>query len=221
MVDRTVARYAVYAMAAQEVARIRIMVRLFALLVVAVAASLAGSGASAHEVRVIGEGRYEVVVGFLDEPAFVGEKNGLDFRVSKLPVTGEASPVPADAEPATTPVEGLETTLQAEVIYGDQRLALVLDTVYHAPGAYASYFFPMAEGDYSFHVFGTVEGVAVDETFTSGPDTFGAIQPRLEFPAATAQVSKDTPGLPAISGALALAGLAVGGVVYTRRRSVG
>ncbi|MDQ3168310.1 MAG: hypothetical protein M3P94_06650 [Chloroflexota bacterium] len=200
----------------------RIVVRLFALfVVVAVAASLTGLQASAHEVRVMGEGRYEVVVGFLDEPAFVGEKNGLDLRVSKLPVAGEASPVAADAEPANTPVEGLETMLQAEVIYGDQTLALRLDTVYNAPGEYASYFFPMAEGDYSFHVFGTVEGVAVDETFTSGPDTFSPIQPRLEFPATTAQVSDDTAGLPAISGALGLAGLAVGGVVYSRRRSVG
>jgi len=191
MVDRTVSRYAADPVAAQEVARMRITVRLFALfVVVAVAASLTGSQASAHEVRVIGDGRYEVVIGFLGEPA-------------------------------NTPVEGLETTLQAEVIYGDQRLALVLDTVHHVPGEYASYFFPMAEGDYSFHVFGTVEGVAVDETFTSGPDTFSPIQPRLEFPTTTAQVSKDTAGLPAISGALALAGLAVGGVVYTRRRSVG
>jgi len=209
-------------MVAQEVARMRIVVRLFALLlVVAVAASLTGSQASAHEVRVIGDGQYEVVVGFLEEPAFVGEKNGLDLRVSKVPVAGEASPVPADAESANTPVEGLEATLQAEVIYGDQRLALTLDTVYNEAGAYASYFFPMAEGDYSFHVFGTIEGVAVDETFTSGPDTFGAIQPRLEFPTTTAQVSKDSAGLPAISGALALASLAIGGVAYTRRRSVG
>lgn len=202
----------------------RIMVRLFALfVVVAVAASVTGSRASAHEVRVIGEGRYEVVVGFLDEPAFVGEKNGLDLRVSKLPVAGEASPVPVDAASANTPVEGLETTLQAEVIYGEQRLALTLDTVYNGPGQYASYFFPMAEGDYSFHVTGTIEGVAVDETFTSGPDTFSPIQPRLEFPAATAKVSTSavTAGLPAISGALAQAGLAVGGVAYTRRRSVG
>ena len=197
-------------------------IRLFALLVVVtVAASVTGSGAAAHEVRVIGEGRYEVVVGFLDEPAFVGEKNGLDLRVSKLPVAGEASPVAADAEPANTPVEGLETTLQAEVIYGDQTLALTLDTVYNAPGAYASYFFPMAEGDYSFRIFGTIEDVAIDETFTSGPDTFGAVQPRLEFPTATAQVSKDTAGFPVISGALALAGLAISGVVYSRRRSVG
>ncbi len=201
----------------------RMLVRLFALLlVVAVAASFTPSRASAHEARVIGDGQYEAVVGFLDEPAFVGEKNGLSLRVSKLPAPGEATPIPAEGEePADVPVEGLETTLQAEVIYGEQRLALTLDTVFNAPGAYASYFFPMAEGDYSFHIFGTIEGVAVDETFTSSPDGFDSVAPRLEFPTATAQVSRDTAGLPAISGALALAGLAVGGVVYARRRSVG
>lgn len=205
----------------------RIMVRLFALFVaVAVAASLTGSRASAHEVRVVGDGQYELVVGFLDEPAFVGEKNGLDLRVSKLPVPGEATPEAGGATPVaggeveTTPVEGLESTLQAEVIYGDQRLALTLDTVYNEPGAYASHFFPMAEGDYSFHITGTIEGLAIDETFTSGPETFSPIQPRLEFPATTAGVSKDTAGMPTHPSTLALAGLAMGGVAYTYRRSV-
>ncbi len=202
----------------------RTMVRFLALFVVlAVSASLTGSRASAHEVRVIGDGRYQAVVGFLDEPAFVGEKNGLDLRITKLPAPGEATPVAAEGEAgAGLPVEGLATTLQAEVIYADQRLALTLDTVYNDPGTYASYFFPMAEGDYSFHVFGTVEGVAVDETFTSSPDGFGAVEPRIEFPATTATVSKDTAGsagIPLLSGVLALAGLAVGGVIYTRRRS--
>ena len=199
----------------------RIAIRFLALLVVvAVAASLSGPRASAHEVRVVGGGQYEVVIGFLDEPAFVGEKNGLDLRVSKIPAAGAATPVAAEGEEsANTPVEGLETTLRAEVIYGDQVLALALDTVYNAPGEYASYFFPMAEGDYSYHIFGTIEGVAVDETFTSGPDTFSAVQPRLEFPATTAKASTDTAGRPAVSGAVALAGLAVGGVVYIRRRA--
>ena len=199
----------------------RTLLRLFALsLVVVVAISLAGSRASAHESRVIGDGRYQVVVGFLDEPAFVGEKNGLSLRVSTLPAPGEATPVPAEGEAAANaPVEGLETTLQAEVIYGAQRLTLPLDTVWDSPGAYASYFFPMAEGDYSFHISGTIEGVAVDETFTSSPDGFDSVAPRLEFPTTTAQVSKDTAGIPALPGLLALAGLAAGGVVYARRRS--
>jgi hypothetical protein len=180
--------------------------------------------ASAHEVRTVGNGQYEMVVGFLDEPAFQGEKNGLDLRVSKLSAAtpAAASPEATTHEDAGVPVEGLETTLQAEVIYADQRMSLTLEPVWNEPGAYAAYFFPMAEGDYSFHIFGQIEGVAIDETFTSGPETFSPIQPRepLEFPKQTAQ-SGATAGLPGgVSALLGLGSLAVG-VLTVRRRILG
>ncbi|HEV2067293.1 MAG TPA: hypothetical protein VGR08_10680 [Thermomicrobiales bacterium] len=137
----------------------------------------------AHERREVGNGQYEMVVGFLDEPAFVGLKNGLDLRVHGL--TPSASP--ATGESAGTegiPVEGLSGNLQAEVIYGDQSMALPLEPRFGEPGAYRSVFFPMAEGDYTFHIFGEIEGVAIDETFTSGPETFGPVEPvePLQFP---------------------------------------
>ncbi|CAA9548247.1 MAG: hypothetical protein AVDCRST_MAG49-1543 [uncultured Thermomicrobiales bacterium] len=165
-------------------------------LAVLLLAAVAPRGAGAHEVRQVGD--YEFVVGFLDEPAFAGELNGLDLRVTLKPgaatpgaATPDASPAadggdtPAAAiAPEGTPVEGLDETLQAEVIYLDQTMALPLRARYGEPGAYASEFFPTTPGDYSFRVFGTVEGVQVDETFTSGPETFGAVQDPapLQFP---------------------------------------
>ncbi|GIW04019.1 MAG: hypothetical protein KatS3mg059_0639 [Thermomicrobiales bacterium] len=72
--------------------------------------------------------------------------------------------------------------MQAEVIYGDQKMALPLEPRWRDPGAYASYFYPMAAGDYSFHIWGTINGEQVDETFTSGPETFGPVEERIEFP---------------------------------------
>lgn len=139
-------------------------------------------GASAHEHRTVGD--YEFVVGFLNEPAVSGELNGLDLRVS-MPST--ATPAADGEEAEATPVEGLETTLQAEVIYGDQTMALTLEAAWNNPGHYEAYFIPTAAGDYSFHVFGTINGTDVDETFTSGPDTFSTVIDRstLEFPAAS------------------------------------
>lgn len=197
------------------------MVRLSALLfVVAVAASFPGARASAHEGRLVGGGRYEMTVGFLDEPAFVGEQNGLQLYVAKLaslatPEAGAATPA-AEDEVFDRPVEGLDSTLRAEVVYGDQRLALALDAVYGSPGEYTAHFFPTAEGDYGFRVFGTVEGVAVDEVFSPSHDGFGAVQPRLEFPAVTP--SPEGAGVPSRPGMVALVGLAAGGVAYARRR---
>src|SRR5690606_32924961 len=41
----------------------------------------AAPGASAHERRAVGD--YEIVIGFLNEPAIVEEPNGLDLRVSR------------------------------------------------------------------------------------------------------------------------------------------
>ena len=71
---------------------------------------------SAHEVREIDD--ITMVVGFLDEPVFVGQKSGLDLRVTH----------------AEEPVEGLEETLEAEVIFGDETRALELSPAFGEPG---------------------------------------------------------------------------------------
>jgi hypothetical protein len=136
--------------------------------------------ASAHEHQDIASGQYAVTIGFIEEPAFVGEKNGLFLHVEK----------------AGTPVEGLFGTLQAEVIYGDQRMALPLTPTFGQPGVYQSVFFPMAEGDYTFHIVGQIEGTAIDESFTSSPEGFDSVQSRepLEFPKPSASTGAGTIG---------------------------
>ncbi len=134
----------------------------------ALALIVAPFAADAHEARTVDS--YEFVVGFLDEPAFAGEKNGLDLRVSAV---GEASP--EAGEDAAVPVEGLEETLQAEVIFADQSMPLEISAAWNSPGAYESVFFPMEPGDYTFRIFGTIDGTEIDESFTSSPEGFGAI----------------------------------------------
>ncbi|MGH2560837.1 MAG: hypothetical protein ACRDJH_17370 [Thermomicrobiales bacterium] len=153
-----------------------------ALVVIAALALALPIATLAHERREVADGQYQFVVGFIEEPAFVGEKNGLSLRITK-PGGPEATPT-AEGEEARIPIEGLETTLTAEVIYGDQSMDLPLQPAFRDPGLYVSHFFPMAEGDYSFHIAGEIEGVAVDETFTSSPDGFDSVQARepLEFP---------------------------------------
>ena len=135
----------------------------------------------AHETRVIADGQYEIVVGFMDEPVFAGDKSGLEFWVSEVSM---ATPS-ADGGEEGTPVAGLEETLQAEVIFGDQTMELPLEATWDEPGGYGSVFFPMEPGDYTFRIFGTIGDVEIDETFTSGPETFGAVEDPapLQFPA--------------------------------------
>lgn len=121
--------------------------------------TVVGTGTTfAHESREIGD--IIMVVGFLDEPVYSGQKSGLDLRVTR---GGE-------------PVEGLEETLRAEVTFGDQTRDLPLTPAFGEPGAYRSVFFPTAAGPYTFHVFGDIEDEAIDESFTSGPETFSDVR---------------------------------------------
>ena len=135
---------------------------------------------AAHEHRELGNGQYDVTIGFIEEPAFVGEKNGLYLRVTK-PTTAAGAVTPAaDAEDGT-PVLGLDQTLTAEVILGDQSMDLPLTPAFQEPGVYESVFFPTATGDYTFHLTGQIEGTTIDESFTSSPEGFDSVQPIEPF----------------------------------------
>jgi hypothetical protein len=113
---------------------------------------------SAHEERQI-DG-YDVEVGFVDEPVFVGQKSGLEMIVHK----------------GDTAVTGLEATIKAEVIYQGQQRELTLAPVDGEDGTYRAAFIPTAAGPYTFHIGGTIEGQAVDESFTSSPTGFDEVQ---------------------------------------------
>ena len=179
--------------------------------------ALVGIGAaSAHEQRDVGE--YTFTVGFLEEPVYTGQKSGLDLRVAR----GEE------------PVEGLEETLEAEVTFGDQTRALEISPVFGQPGAYQSVFFPTAAGPYTFHINGDIEGTPVDESFTSGPDTFSEVQDvtggqfPVQFPS-TGDIARDaqagadaatTSTIALVVGAAGLlAGLVALGLTLARRRA--
>ena len=127
--------------------------------------------ASAHENREVGD--YELTVGFISEPALINEPNGLDLRVQ------------VGTEDDGAPVEGLQETLQAEVTYAGETKPLELRGRFGQPGAYTSDIFPTAEGAYTFRIFGTIEGMEIDESFTSGPETFGEVESTgdIAFPA--------------------------------------
>ncbi len=133
----------------------------------------------AHETRAIGDGQYQIVVGFIDEPVFAGDKSGLEFWVTEV-----AAATPGAGDEDGTPIEGLAETLQAEVLFADQTLALPLSPIFDEPGGYRSVFFPMEPGDYTFRIYGVIDGTDIDESFTSGPETFGPVEDPapLQFP---------------------------------------
>ena len=166
----------------------------------ALVAFLAGSSAVyAHERRAVGP--YEFVVGFIVEPAFEGQKNGVDLRV-QIPAAAEGE------EP--TPVEGVEQTLQVEITHVPTGISTVMDlrTIFNDPGHYTADLLPTAPGVYRFRIFGTVEELAVDETFESGENTFGSVESSaaIQFPESVPQV-REVEG--AVRGAQDAAGQAL------------
>ncbi len=143
-------------------------------LLLAASTLLAGNGVvSAHEHRTVGD--YSMVVGFLNEPAVQDEVNAVSVRITK-PAPADATPAAGEDDVAETPITGL--TLNVDVILGDQQVSLPMEAKWGDPGHYVAYFIPTQPGDYSFHVTGEIDGVAVDETFTAGPETFSTVRPR-------------------------------------------
>lgn len=134
-------------------------------------------GASAHERRTVGS--YQFLVGFLNEPPIVDEPNGVSLTVTQ----GQGS--------AATPVEGLANSLKVEVRSQGQSMTFDLTPVFGKAGAYQAVFIPTASGTYSFRIFGTLNGQPVDQTFTSGPNTFDDVNPRdaLSFPFKTSSAA--------------------------------
>ncbi|HUQ16659.1 MAG TPA: hypothetical protein VM070_02620 [Candidatus Saccharimonadales bacterium] len=134
---------------------------LAALAVIVAALALSAGSAWAHERRTVGS--YQLVVGFLTEPGYSGQPNGLDLRVTDTRTT--------------QPVEGLEKTLKAEVSFGGLApLPLTVTARFGQTGAYAGQFVPTKPGTYIFHISGKIGTQDIDERFESGPNRFNDIE---------------------------------------------
>jgi hypothetical protein len=137
---------------------------LVAVLATAILVGLA-QPASAHEQRKVGQLNF--VVGFGEEPAYAGLPNSVELTLSD-----------AKDKPITDLAEG---ALSVDVMFGDQTTKLGMEPsfvvgVFGEPGEYGANFVPSRPGQYKFHFTGTVAGQQIDETFTSGPETFNDVE---------------------------------------------
>src|ERR1700687_1735666 len=140
--------------------------------VAAVVASLLIFSAHAYAPERRTVGPYQFVVGWLNEPAYVGQLNSLDLRVTDTR--------------NTQPVAGLEKTLTADVAAGGLApFPLTVSARFGAAGAYNGWVMPTSTGSYTFHITGKIDTMTIDEKFTSGPSTFGDIENTqvLQYPA--------------------------------------
>ncbi len=141
--------------------------------------------ASAHVGTSVGH--IDMETGFLVEPAYVGQPNGV-----VLILMHEGKPVNDLGDAVTVQVTfGDETTdpqtLEPNFFYEDGTLES------GTPGEYAYHFIPSQPGPYTFHFQGTVDGQKIDESFTSGPKTFDEVVDPVTaaFPAVTAPTNEE------------------------------
>ncbi|MFN2519701.1 MAG: hypothetical protein ABR525_01505 [Candidatus Limnocylindria bacterium] len=165
----------------------------------AISVGTLSSAAAAHERRTVGP--YTFVVGWLVEPSFVGEMNALDLTVTETS--------------SSKPLDGLEKTLQAEIVAGGNAATLTLPLAarFGLAGRYQAQVLPTRPGDYTFHIFGTAGSTKVDERFESGPGRFGSVETTsaVQFPAKQVSADDLSTRLDEIRS-VGIAGVALGGI---------
>jgi hypothetical protein len=141
--------------------------------------------AHTHKVLTINGQQVEFVVGWVIEPPYVDEVNSVDFWAHYINAT-----CPQGTVSTSCPVYNLDQSVQVQVMTGGQSQVLAFspnlsnDVPPVFNGEYTANIEPTVAGSYSFRIFGNVNGVPVNETFTCGPTTFECVDPpsEVQFP---------------------------------------
>jgi hypothetical protein len=130
------------------------------------------ASALAHERRTIGNGKYDVVVGWDVEPAYADMKNGAGIRIMQAGTT--------------TPVTGADKTLKVNIRQGATTKQFPIRAVFGQDGYYVADIVPTRAGDYQLIFNGTINGDQVNETFDTADGKFNAVEAptALQFPLA-------------------------------------
>lgn len=146
---------------------------------------------AAPVARTVGD-RFEITVQYMHEPAILGDTNGIRLQIMEngAGVSGVIS----------------ELTVQVEFMEAVRVLNMYEDPA--QPGVYTGVFIPMQEGDYSFVLLGSIDGVAVDERFTVD-DGLVRVTPRSDYEFPNAANGFMTNNLAVPLAATALVGLLV------------
>ena len=184
------------------------MLRTFGVLAAALllVALIAPTAALAHERRTIGNGKYDVTVGWDVEPAYAGLKNGASIRIAQA---GSSPPVP---------VEGADKTLKVQIRQGATTKEFPLRAVFGQAGYYVADIVPTRDGDYQLTFTGTIDGDQINERFDTADGKFDKVNPAtaLEFPQALPDPAQTSAAVAAAQAdaqsarTLAMVGIGVG-----------
>lgn len=119
-----------------------------------------------QEVFKIGDKTYSFEIGSLNEPVIVDDKSGVELGVS-LFTEGEEEEHEHEVDPNA--VTGLEKTLKVEIIAGEKKKTRDLSPIFGEAGSYKAVFMPTVATTLTYRLFGTINDVSVDLSFTCNP----------------------------------------------------
>jgi len=139
-------------------------------------------------------GPYVLIIGWVEEPVIVGERNAILIQVTKDEV----------------PVTGLEGTLDIQILYAGRSFIGNL-TPTQTPGYYQAKIFPTVRGQYTVQLSGSIEDMEIDETVQPEEVLSAGV---LQFPEVEPDLSELQQSIDALEGQLQTAYvLAMVGVV--------
>jgi hypothetical protein len=141
---------------------------------------IAPGAALAHERRTIGNGAYDVVVGWANEPTYVGMSNGATIRIMQAGTT--------------TPVTGADKTLKLAIRQGASTQPFPLRAVFGQDGFYTADVVPTRVGDYQWIFTGTIGDTPINETFDTADGKFDGAKSAsaIQFPVQLGDPGQDT-----------------------------
>ena len=114
-----------------------------------------------------------------------GDMTGEDAHTHDAATEGEHAMGDMASEESHTHGAGLtpvtDADLQVEITFGPASTTLTLLPVPGDPGHYIADMIPTRPGDYTFRLFGTANGVAIDEVFTSADGQFDTVEPASDI----------------------------------------
>ena len=140
--------------------------RAWAIAVLAIGLASVATPVAAHIVKQVGP--YTVALGWVHEPTYVGQLNGVQV-VIKDAKGNPVSDLSADELKVVVSTAGQQSDPMSLAPTFDE------DTGLGIPGDYEAPMIPTAPGDYTFHVTGTIHSTKIDETATSSDTTFDSV----------------------------------------------
>ncbi len=119
--------------------------------------SLLGT-AYAHTIDSVGDNKYRIEIGWMNEPVVSGETNGIELYISPL---DDCPEIPDSMKCATSQkfkdgVSGLHKSLKMQLVYQNEKIILPLSEDHDIPGKYYAFVNPTVSGYYQANILGKI-----------------------------------------------------------------